>query len=187
MDAEGGADQAVLGFSRRCFVHGDDVEAVWRALKVVTRDVCVGRADDARAFFETDGGFRQVRRCSGFHFDKYEDVREEFEAADFVFLLPHQLTLLPEGVVDLFVNISSLHEMNMEQIRHYLAEIYRLVRPGGHFYLKAWKISRNPFEHIEVKEEDYPLDAWTQVFRRTPAVQTRFFETMLRKPSVDRR
>jgi len=86
MDAEGGADQAVLGFSRRCFVHGDDVEAVWRALKVVTRDVCVGRADDARAFFETDGGFRQVRRCSGFHFDKYEDVAVPGDEVDFTFL-----------------------------------------------------------------------------------------------------
>jgi putative sugar O-methyltransferase len=118
-------------------------------------------------------------------FATFDAVKGEFEAADFVFLLPHQLALLPDGSVDLFVNISSLHEMRMDQIRHYLSEIYRLVRPGGHFYLKAWKLSKNAIEGIEVREEDYPLGDWSEVFRRTPAVQTRFFETLLKKPGND--
>ena len=114
-------------------------------------------------------------------FGSFEDVRTEYDAADFVFLLPHQIALLPAASVDLFVNISSLHEMRLDQITHYLAEIRRLVRPGGHFYLKAWKASHVPFENVVVREEDYPLSEWQEVFRRTPAVQTRFFETLLRK------
>jgi putative sugar O-methyltransferase len=114
-------------------------------------------------------------------FASFEEVRQEFETADFAFLLPHQLALLPGDSIDLFMNISSLHEMRMDQIRHYLGEIHRLVRPEGHFYLKAWKVSRNPFEHIVVREEDYPLEPWQVIYRRTPEVQTRFFETLLRK------
>ena len=116
-------------------------------------------------------------------FSSFEIIREEYEAADFVFLLPHQLALLPDNSVDLFLNISSLHEMRMDQIRHYLAEIYRLVRRGGKFYLKAWKLSKNPVENIQIAEDDYPLANWTQLYRRTPAVQTRFFETLLEKPA----
>ncbi|MGZ2411717.1 putative sugar O-methyltransferase [Sphingomonas sp. F9_3S_D5_B_2] len=112
-------------------------------------------------------------------FASFEEIRDEFEAADMVFLLPHQLALLPDSSVNLFVNISSLHEMRLDQIRHYLSEIRRLVQPGGHFYLKAWKVSKNPVENIEIREEDYPLDGWTETYRRTPAVQTRFFETLL--------
>lgn len=115
-------------------------------------------------------------------FDRFEDVRAEFERADFAYLLPHQLSLLPAGSVDLFVNISSLHEMRRDQIDHYLTEIFRLVRPGGHFYLKAWKVSRLPLENIVTREDDYPLSGWERVWRRTAPVQTRFFETLLRHP-----
>jgi putative sugar O-methyltransferase len=117
-------------------------------------------------------------------FDNFASIQAEFEAADFAFLLPHQLEQLPAGSVDLFINISSLHEMRPDQINHYLEEIYRLVRPGGNFYLKAWKVSKIPFEEIIVREEDYPLDRWQTVYNRTPKVQSRFFETLLRKPAA---
>ena len=116
-------------------------------------------------------------------FSNFETVRDEFEAADFVFLLPHQLMRLPNSCVDLFINISSLHEMRLDQIDFYLEEIHRLVRPDGHFYLKAWKTSKIPFEEIVVRESDYQLDRWQTVYRRTPKVQSRFFETLQRKPS----
>jgi len=116
-------------------------------------------------------------------FDCYEDVRNEFEAADFAFLLPHQLAYIPSESVDVCLNISSLHEMRPDQIVHYLGEIHRLTRPGGYFYLKAWKVSTIPFENIIVREKDYPLEAWEQVYRREPKVQSRFFETLLRKPA----
>jgi putative sugar O-methyltransferase len=111
-------------------------------------------------------------------FDDFETVRKEFQYADFAYLTPHQMALLPEGSVDLFVNISSLHEMRLDQIAYYIGEIRRLVRSGGHFYLKAWKESHIPFENIVVREEDYPLEGWQEVYRRTPKVQTAFFETL---------
>jgi putative sugar O-methyltransferase len=114
----------------------------------------------------------------------FDEICDEIEAADFAYLLPHQLSLLPDDYVDLFVNISSLHEMRFDQIAHYLAEIRRVVRPGGHFYLKAWKVSTNPIEKIVVRESDYQLGDWDVAYRRTPAVQTRFFETLLSKPAA---
>lgn len=40
----------------------------------------------------------------------------------------HQLQALPHKSVDMFVNISSLHEMRMDQIRYYFAEAERLTR-----------------------------------------------------------
>lgn len=119
-------------------------------------------------------------------FSDFETVRDELQASDFAYLTPHQLALLPSGSVDLFINISSLHEMRLDQINHYLAEIYRLVKPGGHFYLKAWKESHIPFENVIIREGDYALSNWQEVFRRTPAVQTRFFEALLRRPQPDR-
>src|SRR5262245_14861862 len=45
------ADQAIFRFSRRRFINGDDVEAVWRALQVKSCDVGLGGADDTRSLF----------------------------------------------------------------------------------------------------------------------------------------
>lgn len=115
-------------------------------------------------------------------FDDFEAVREELEASDFVYLYPHQLAHLPDGYVDLFLNISSLHEMRLEQVRHYMGEIHRLVRPGGHFYLKAWDSSNNKSPEFQINAGDYDFGRWEEVFWRTPPVQTRFFETVQRKP-----
>ncbi len=119
-------------------------------------------------------------------FSDFSEVKAEFDLADFVFLTPDQLQKLPDSIIDLFINISSLHEMRHDQIRYFIDEIFRLVRPEGYFYLKAWKVSNNPIEGIVVLESDYPLDDWNAVYRRTPLVQSRFFETLLQKPAVDR-
>ncbi|HUI44493.1 MAG TPA: putative sugar O-methyltransferase [Nitrospirota bacterium] len=58
-------------------------------------------------------------------FDRLSDVESEFNAADIVFLLPHQAEMLPAKIVDLFINISSLHEMKIDQIHAYFKLIDR--------------------------------------------------------------
>jgi putative sugar O-methyltransferase len=110
-------------------------------------------------------------------FAKFEDVRAEFEAADIAFLLPHQLNLLPDRCADLFINISSLHEMRIDQINYYFAVIRRIVRK--YCYLKQWRESKIPFENVVVRESDYPIPAeWVQRYWRSCAVQRRFFEAL---------
>jgi putative sugar O-methyltransferase len=111
-------------------------------------------------------------------FSSHEEVAEELAECRFAFLLPHQLALLPNGCVDLFINISSLHEMQQDQVDYYLDEIRRLVSPGGHFYLKAWRNSNNPDAAEQIDESAYDLSGFRERFWRTPPVQTRFFETL---------
>jgi putative sugar O-methyltransferase len=112
-------------------------------------------------------------------FSSYELVRDEFEASDISFLLPNQLPLLPPKSVDLFVNISSFHEMRMDQIAYYFGEVDRLTR--GLFYFKEWKLSTIPFENVQIRETDYPVrSAWERVYHRECQVQTHFFEALYR-------
>lgn len=111
------------------------------------------------------------------NFGAYSEIGTEFEAADIAFLLPHQADLLPGKTADLFVNISSLHEMRMEQIEAYLKMIGRMTR--GYFYSKQWMESRNPEDGIVIRCGDYPIPrSWTRLFLRKPKVQTHFFEAM---------
>lgn len=112
-------------------------------------------------------------------FQSYEEIRAEYEAADIAFLLPNQLDLLPDRCVDLFVNISSLHEMRMDQIRYYFDAIARLT--ARYFYFKQWKLSTIPFENVQIREDEYPVrPSWHQLYHRECNVQTHFFEAMYR-------
>lgn len=112
-------------------------------------------------------------------FHSYHEIQESFERAELVFLLPHQLDLLPDKVVDLFINISSLHEMRMDQIIHYFACIDRLARKW--FYFKQWKESLIPFENVMIRERDYPIPKhWSLEFRRDCKIQAGFFEALFR-------
>ena len=114
-------------------------------------------------------------------FTNYAEIQTEFEQADLAFLLPSQIELLPNECFDLFVNVSSLHEMRLDQIRFYFQQIRRLVRDQGWFYLKEWKVSHIPFENVIVRQEEYPLAEWHVVFQREAMVQTKFFEALLQK------
>jgi putative sugar O-methyltransferase len=78
---------------------------------------------------------------------------------------------------DLFINISSLHEMRMDQIRYYFSEIDRLARK--YFYFKQWKETIIPFENEKITEADYPVrENWHLIHRQQCKVQTYFFEAL---------
>jgi putative sugar O-methyltransferase len=112
-------------------------------------------------------------------FRSYDEVAEEMEAASIVFLLPHQLDLLPDRRFDLSMNISSFGEMHQAQINSYFRTLERLTR--GHFYMKQWKMSQNAFDKLSLSEKSYPVPAeWRKIYSRDCAVQTAFFESLYR-------
>jgi hypothetical protein len=115
-------------------------------------------------------------------FNKFAEVRLEFEGADLCFLTPDQLECLSDASINLGINISSLHEMTIDKIGYYLAQFDRLIAPGGHFYLKAWKRSVLPVDEVVINRGDYPIPAdWRIVVERTPDFQPAFFETVFQK------
>ena len=121
--------------------------------------------------------FRQRRIFKFRKFSNYSDIKEEFESAEIAFFLPHQLELLPDKTADLFVNISSLHEMRRDQIDYYFHQIDRLTK--HYFYFKQWKLWHNTLDNLWIGEKDYPIpDHWTQCFWRDCRVQTYFFEAL---------
>lgn len=113
------------------------------------------------------------------HFESYEEIRDEYEQSDLIFMTPNQLELIPTKSVDLFINISSLHEMRLNQVSYYLKEIDRLSK--GFFYFKQWKKSVIPFENTVISESYYPIpEGWTEVFRRNCLYPPLFFEALYR-------
>ncbi len=118
------------------------------------------------------------------NFKSFSEIETEFNDADFVFLLTTQLSHLPNNIVDLIVNISSLHEMTRKQINYYFKEFDRLLKHKGYFYFKQWKSGDVLFEddNATIKENEYPIPKhWQKVFWMTSKPRPNFFEAMLLK------
>jgi putative sugar O-methyltransferase len=110
-------------------------------------------------------------------FGAYEEIETEFEQSSVRFLLPHQLEMIPDKSFTACINISSLHEMTLDQIKHWFNMFDRLV--GGCFYTKQWIKSYNPFDGIEIERHLYPVkSSWKEHYNRVCSVQEKFFEAL---------
>lgn len=115
-------------------------------------------------------------------FEDFDSVRTEFYNANIVFLTPNQIELLPDKSVDLFINISSLHEMRIDQINYYFREVERLTQK--YFFFKQWMETTIPFENVNIMESDYPIGHdWNLIHRQQCKVQLEFFEALYELPS----
>lgn len=110
-------------------------------------------------------------------FKSFKEIKKEFESSRIQFLLPHQIELLPKKYFDLFINISSLHEMTREQIRNYIEQINRLCK--GYFYTKQWRRSRTQ-DNQNISENEYPVPkSWKLITRRSRhPIQNMFFDAL---------
>lgn len=115
-------------------------------------------------------------------FGRFADVEEDFLACDIAFFLSTQISQLPDGLAELIINVSSLHEMRLEQIGFYLSQFDRLLKEGGTFYFKQWKRGVVPFEDVVIHQRDYPIPKnWTCNLSREAPIQSKFFEERYRK------
>lgn len=118
-------------------------------------------------------------------FQHFADIEKEFLACNIAFFLSTQIGQLPDGLADLVINVSSLHEMRLEQIGFYLAQFDRLLKEGGNFYFKQWKRGFVPFEDVVIHQQDYPIPKnWTCELSREAPIQSKFFEERYRKTSI---
>lgn len=113
------------------------------------------------------------------HLDSHAEVADELAHAQIAFLTPNQLELLEPLDVDLFMNISSLHEMRPDQIAFYLGQADR--HTSGFAYLKQWQRWHNPEDDVVIARDGYPIPAaWQVVYPRTHPIQRAFFDALYR-------
>ena len=110
-------------------------------------------------------------------FNDWNEIKDEFNSAEIKFLLPNQVELLPEKTFNIFINISSLHEMRHEQIINWHHQINRLT--NGIFFSKQYKYHKNSFDEILVTQDNYPiLNNWEPLLNRINPIFSSFFETV---------
>ena len=112
-------------------------------------------------------------------FSNYREVQHEFEESSIAFLSPAQVDYLPDQMFDLFINISSLHEMTHAQIEMWFGQIDRVCNKW--FYTKQYIETKNAFDNIVIRQKDYPVRAhWQELLNRRSPIYPELFEAIYR-------
>jgi putative sugar O-methyltransferase len=109
-------------------------------------------------------------------FSNYSSIKNQYQKTSIKFLLPYQLEKLPQKSINLFLNVSSLHEMTRPQIDNYFSQINRLTE--GYFYTKQWRRSQTK-DNDHITEYEYPTPPhWKTIYHRRHPIQDMFFEAL---------
>lgn len=115
------------------------------------------------------------------HFENFEEIKNEFEKSQICFFTPNQLEQFPKDMVDLFINISSLHEMRKDQIENFHNLINHIT--NGYFFSKQYpnkmKLPEELSGAYEISFKDYPIPKnWQVIFKENAKINPRFVNTL---------
>jgi len=114
----------------------------------------------------------------------FEEIESELELADIAFFTPNQLELFIDNYFDVFINISSLHEMRREQIKNYLYQINKVT--NGMIYLKEYKEYHNPYDNLVICRSDYNItNNHNVLLEKTNDINYDFFELIIDNSKSD--
>jgi putative sugar O-methyltransferase len=118
--------------------------------------------------------FPERRMFTFRHFEKLEDVWDEFQASQVAFLTPNQLDLFPDGFFDLVLSISTFPEMRVEQINHFFKLFSRVS--GGNIFIKQWINWYNAKDDNRITRDNYHLSPeWKTILDQIDPTMPSFF------------
>lgn len=132
--------------------------------------------------------FPELRIFKFRHFDNFEEIRKEYEESDLCFFTSNQLALFPSKIFDLFINISSLHEMRKDQISAYIKLIDKTT--GSYFFTKQYPGTMHLTEDMagayELSFDEYPFPKkWETLYKRRNQINPLFVEALYRMDAAE--
>ena len=111
------------------------------------------------------------------HFENFSEIEDEFNQSEICFFTSNQLELLPENIINLFINISSLHEMSKKQIETFHNLIDKITK--GYFFSKQYPDTMKLPEELsgayEIPFHEYPIPKnWKIIYKDNEKINPRF-------------
>jgi putative sugar O-methyltransferase len=134
--------------------------------------------DIAPALYVSEWYVRRIfpgEKVFGFRpFTRWEEVRDEVASSRFAFFTANQIEQIPDGALDIFINMNSLQEMRMEQIRNFLRHISRLTKRA--FLSRQYLRWHNYRDHVTVSRDDFALgEGWKKTLDSVDDIHPDFF------------
>jgi putative sugar O-methyltransferase len=108
------------------------------------------------------------------HFDSFDEIRDELQQCRFAFFTANQIELIPDDHLQLFINMNSLTEMRIDQIRNFLGHIDRLTTRA--FLSRQWIKWENIFDGHSVTKDIFALGKrWRLAVDKPDDIYPEFF------------
>lgn len=109
-------------------------------------------------------------------FESFNEIEDEYNNSDLIFILPDQLSLLPAKSVDMFIAIDNLHAMKKNDVDYYFDQADRIA---DYFYFTCWPDMKTPFDNISYSLDNYPIkNNWERLFQES-CIVTEFYVNSL--------
>ncbi len=114
------------------------------------------------------------------HFDNFSEIEDELKKCRFAFFTSNQIEKLPNDYVNLFINLNSLAEMRLDQIKNFIHNIDRLTSTA---FLSRQQIhSVNPVERISLSKANYKMPKrWQLILDKADDIYPSFFNQIWRR------
>ena len=111
------------------------------------------------------------------HFDNFKEIEQELALADIAFFTPNQLSMFRENFFNVFITISSLHEMSRKQIAHFINVMSIVTREV--IYIKQYWEYINPHDNLRIIDSEYILPEKFRIIQKQQDVLNPLFFEML--------
>ena len=108
------------------------------------------------------------------HFEDFEEIRSELQECRFAFFTSNQIEMIPDEFFNLFINMNSLAEMRLDQIKNFLSQIDRLTSRA--FLSRQQEKSFNPIELTPLTKNDFALPSrWLLILDKLDEIYPDYF------------
>lgn len=114
------------------------------------------------------------------HFNDFTEICDELQECRFAFFTANQIEKLPNDSLDLFINMNSLMEMQIDQIRNFLHHIDRLTKLA--FLSRQWQHWVNPLEGHTVTKATFAMHSrWRLVLDKVDDIHPDSFNQIWKR------
>jgi len=114
------------------------------------------------------------------HFDEFAEIRDELGECRFAFFTANQIEKLPPDSLDLFINMNSLMEMQIDQILNFLRHIDRLSKVA--FLSRQRQNWVNRLDHRTVSKDTFSMpERWRLILDKVDDIHPDYFNQLWRR------
>ncbi len=111
------------------------------------------------------------------HFDSFSEIDKELQECRFAFFTANQIEKIPDDHLQLFINMNSLGEMRLDQIRNFLSQIDRITTTA--FLSRQWLKWDNPLDKQSVAKDTFSMNnKWKLRINKVDDIYPDFFNQL---------
>ena len=122
--------------------------------------------------------FSEKKIANSFSSSTQEQLMNDLEENDILFIFPHQIQYLPPKFFDISIAVDCLHEMDETTVKKYISSFERI---SSFLYFKVWEYAGLPNSFFKTysihnKKDYFISDKWDEIFKERCVFPSNYFQ-----------